>query len=312
MYQSKRNHQRFAWKKGEFKIHSIRDDNDIDVTPPNTTIKSFNEILKFNPYHDRRGQFASSNSFAVFSAKPGRLKHPEKYKTTPTGGESTKEHSQPSNPTSMASTTTTTATRGHISGKEYFKGVKTEKEAVEVVRKDLEKISGKMITTKEAQQMYDSVYAFTGSEYTAIRAAQSGNSSNRSAARKGEHIERFIDASPKWEGGELYRGMNISNEQAASFKASLQKGSSVSMNGVSSWSSKQSMAESYTRGSGEKFIFVLPKTKHGTSIEHLSNFPGENEVIVSSKSNFVIKNLQTKKKRGSRQAVTYVYMEETA
>lgn len=271
--------------------------------------QTFEQILKFNPYHDGLGRFASANSFSVFSAKPGRLKHPEKYHSTPTaaGGTPQGKSPQPKQETSSATATT----RGHISGKEYFKDVKTEKEAVEVIRKDLETSSGKTITTKEAQQMYDSVYAFTGSEYTAIRAAQSGASSNKAAVRKGEQIEKFIEASPKWEGGELYRGMNISNEQAASFKASLQKGSSVSMNGVSSWSSKQEMAESYTRGSGEKFIFVLPKTRHGTSIEHLSNFPGENEVIVSSKSNFVVKDLQTKKKRGSRQAVTYVYMEET-
>lgn len=32
--------------------------------------KTFEEILKFNPFHDARGRFASSNSFASYSANP--------------------------------------------------------------------------------------------------------------------------------------------------------------------------------------------------------------------------------------------------
>lgn len=37
---------------------------------PTHTAKSFDEILKFNPYHDERGRFASANGFASFSANP--------------------------------------------------------------------------------------------------------------------------------------------------------------------------------------------------------------------------------------------------
>lgn len=32
--------------------------------------KTFDEIVKFNPFHDARGRFASSNSFSVYSANP--------------------------------------------------------------------------------------------------------------------------------------------------------------------------------------------------------------------------------------------------
>lgn len=35
-----------------------------------TVAKTFEEILKFNPFHDARGRFASSNSFASYSANP--------------------------------------------------------------------------------------------------------------------------------------------------------------------------------------------------------------------------------------------------
>ena len=34
--------------------------------------KTFNEILKFNPYHDRLGRFATSNGAASFTYKPGQ------------------------------------------------------------------------------------------------------------------------------------------------------------------------------------------------------------------------------------------------
>lgn len=40
------------------------------LTEQKTVAKTFEEILKFNPFHDARGRFASSNSFASYSANP--------------------------------------------------------------------------------------------------------------------------------------------------------------------------------------------------------------------------------------------------
>lgn len=34
--------------------------------------RTFTDILKFNPYHDERGRFASANSYASFTYKPGK------------------------------------------------------------------------------------------------------------------------------------------------------------------------------------------------------------------------------------------------
>lgn len=41
---------------------------------PKNVAKTFDEILKFNPYHDARGRFASANSYATFTYKPGKSK----------------------------------------------------------------------------------------------------------------------------------------------------------------------------------------------------------------------------------------------
>lgn len=38
------------------------------------TAKTFEEIIKFNPYHDARGRFSSANSFTSFTYSPGKSK----------------------------------------------------------------------------------------------------------------------------------------------------------------------------------------------------------------------------------------------
>ena len=39
----------------------------LSLLPKQRTAKSFDEVLKFNPYHDSRGRFSSSNSYAYFT-----------------------------------------------------------------------------------------------------------------------------------------------------------------------------------------------------------------------------------------------------
>jgi hypothetical protein len=273
---------------------------------------TFDEIIeKFNPYHDSRGRFSSSHGAASFTFHPhtasGRAAIArEKVRT---GGEN---HSSPKGSSRGAGKGSSkgssekpkaekpAGTRDHVSAKEYFGGTKDEKKAVEVLRNDLSKNSGKKVTTKEADDMWNSVVDYSGSSYKKIRAAQSGKGGSAKDKQAGDRLEKLIDLSPKWGGGELYRGINISSEQIKS----LSKGSTLDMAGTSSWSSDKKNAETFLRGGGSKVMFVLPSTKRGTSINHLSSIPGEHEVIVSKKSKFTVE--QTKKGRG----VTYVYLSE--
>lgn len=255
----------------------------------------YSTLTKFNPYHGHGGLFANANGAKTFSAKPGQLKNPEKAQRAMGGNggnSSTESHNDKVH------------TRGHISQKDYFGDIKTEKEAVEVIRSDLSKSSGEKITTKQAQDMYDAIYTYSGSKYKDIRAAQTGENKSAADIKMGKQIDAFIEKSPKWDGGEVYRGMSLNDGQKT-----LKKGATIDMQGTSSWSSKKEIANNYVRGDGNGYIFVLPKTKQGTSVEHLSNFPGENEVLISSKATFQINDIKTEKKRGKK-PVTYVYLEE--
>lgn len=51
---------------------SARYDHIVEVTQPKRIAKTFDEILKYNPYHGKDGRFASKNGFATYTGKPGR------------------------------------------------------------------------------------------------------------------------------------------------------------------------------------------------------------------------------------------------
>ena len=58
-------------------IDSLPDDDDEDVEMEKnfgTVAKTFDEILKFNPYHDSRGRFTTANSATQFTYAPGKSK----------------------------------------------------------------------------------------------------------------------------------------------------------------------------------------------------------------------------------------------
>lgn len=62
-----------AWqrvKSGMYKMFSIEGRANRKPIEKSTEAKTFDEILKFNPFHDHLGRFASSNSFRTYSANP--------------------------------------------------------------------------------------------------------------------------------------------------------------------------------------------------------------------------------------------------
>lgn len=308
------------YKNGAYEMFSVEGLGERVPIKPDSIAKSFREVIqKYNHYHDARGRFTTSGGAggAVGSAaKP--VATPAQKPGKPSSVAGSEQKLPAAGGRSLDKPIERAAGRGHISQTEYFKGVKDEKGAVEVIRADLEKSSGQSITTRDAQKMYDSVYSYSGGAYKQIRAAQA-DPKHASAAdkRAAESVEKFIELSPKWNGGEMYRGMNLSGENAAAMIKSLKPGNQVDMQGMSSWTSSKGNATDYTRGDGSKFIFVLPKTSHGTSLEHLSNFPGENEVLLSGKSNLKVKSVENKTETSNgrmkqRYKVTYVTLEEVS
>ena len=151
---------------------------------------------------------------------------------------------------------------------------------------------------------YNSVYTFTGGDYSAIRKAYRDDDKTSSYYPQIQNLEDFIAQSPKWNGGTLYRGIAVDAPIGAQFV----KGATVDMKGASSWSSSKSIARDFAgRGStDESFIFQAAKTKKGTSVKHIAEYANEDEVLISNSAKWIIKSVKKDKKLG----VSVVTVEE--
>lgn len=58
--------------------------------------------------------------------------------------------------------------------------------------------------------------------------------------------EEFITKSPKWNGGTTYRGMHVSESYLDELYEKSKNGTTLNMNGISSWSTSKAVAEGYT------------------------------------------------------------------
>lgn len=154
------------------------------------------------------------------------------------------------------------------------------------------------VSEERAKELYGSIQSFTGSGYTEIRKAQNGGGSDW-AKKAAENCEAYIDAAPKWGGGTTYRGINVSKEAAATFV----KNAIIDINrGTASWSTSREVSKSFSgKGSGSKVVFRCKTQSRGTSIKHISFFPGENEVLVSRRVQYKV--------TGRRQQGSYLYVD---
>lgn len=197
--------------------------------------------------------------------------------------------------------------RGHISQEDFF-GSKFlgQKESIELVRKDLEKASGQKITFDEAKEMKSAVSMYSGSSYASIRMAQTNPDNAMDLyIEAGKNIEKYIKLAPKWNDGQLFRGINLPKDVIEQ----LNLDSEIDMIGVSSWSSLETKAITFSKkGDNSRVIFNLPQTKNGVSITHLSQFDSEKEVIISKDAKFIIKKIEKKDINGDK--YTFIDVEE--
>ncbi len=136
------------------------------------------------------------------------------------------------------------------------------------------------VSKEEATDYADVVEYYTHKGYTDMRG---GN--NDEAVKD---LEKFISKAPSYD-GEIYRGIHFKdNNEANLFASQLQKGATIDMGGISSWSSNLDIAQAYAGLDNHHFLFRL-KNKNGVGIDHLSYFQGEKEVLHSAKSKFKIK-----------------------
>ena len=145
---------------------------------------------------------------------------------------------------------------------------------------------------KEAEVHSTAIVSFLGSSATCndIRACQRGELEGfreKSLRPTAEALDEYLENAPQWNGGAIYRGIG---EKGKSFYQHLAVGDVIDMGGASSWSSERSVANNYAGINGE--LFVVDKPTKGTSTRHLSAFPLENEVTVSSKVTYRVREIE--------------------
>ena len=283
-----------------------------EVRKHDSEAKTLEEVLKFNPYHDALGRFSSANgahSFTIRTNSPAGQKAianiKAKQQAAAGGGGSSsgstkpaeqKQQEQPAKPKYLMGAT---AQKGHKTAKYTDKWDDVGEETYDKVAKDLH------VSKEKAKDMAVSVSKYSGSYYDDIRAASRGESHDEYDKKCAQDIEEFIAASPKWEGGRIYRGVGINDRDVLDkiIQDAWHK-KPIDMRGMSSWSSKKSIAQSFGESNTQKYkggktvMFITNgKTSggKGTSIKHLSQLPHENEVLMSKEAVFTPSKITTGK-----------------
>lgn len=266
-------------KNGTYKMFSIEGRAQREeIQKAESTARSFEEVLKFNPYHGYHGYFSTAEGATSMTARtkygPGQ-KAIANIKGKATGEGSNK---YPMGNTWQKNHKSEDGIGTYLSNEDYPRW--PDDTTYLKVAKDLQ------ISEEKAKAMAESIYSYASSAYEAIRAGSRGEDNNFKI--EAENCEEFIKASPKWAGGKIYRGIEIYDE--ADMYAILDKagkGQPIDMRGISSWTSEQSVAEKFAKGL-YPIVFITngTSTKNGTSIKHLARYEDEDEVLVSKDAVF--------------------------
>lgn len=168
------------------------------------------------------------------------------------------------------------------------------------------------ISKEAAERFIDAIDAYSDNKYAEIRAFQQGRhvEDAEDIARISERLEDYIKAAPRWNAGETFRGIGLSDKDLALYET----GSEHDMQGVSSWSNEPAIAYQFAdeyhinAAMDNAIIFHSPTQNKGTAIRHLSQYPGaggENEVLVSKDSRYRVVGRKTDSK-----GRIHIYLEE--
>ncbi|MBD2076217.1 DUF1073 domain-containing protein [Phormidium sp. FACHB-592] len=169
-------------------------------------------------------------------------------------------------------------------------GDEPEKADIEAMASQLEQKLG--LTKKEAKETISSVTSFTGDNYTAIRKAEREGK----PTKEGKAINRYIEKAPKYD-GEIYRGLSFkTTKELDDFLNTAKEGSSMKPDAVSSFSSDRSIAERFSKDSGNQNSVVLKvkQNRSGASIQDLTLYPEEGEVLVPKNTTYRVASVKRK------------------
>ncbi|MCL2212588.1 MAG: hypothetical protein FWB93_01985 [Oscillospiraceae bacterium] len=195
-------------------------------------------------------------------------------------------------------TAKTKATAGHMTADEKFGEDANSVTRAYTTAQELSANLGREVSIDEASALMSNVQAYTDIAYRDIRKVRKAYTNPERASAEQlsmlTSLETFIEGSPTFEGENLMRGVSLSDER---FSA-LVPGHEFDMRGPSSWTTDTGTAmEFMVPSKGEQDLrardgrtnlvrYEIAQTRQGTSITHLSDYPDEQEVLVSSKSRF--------------------------
>ncbi len=169
-------------------------------------------------------------------------------------------------------------------GIDYRSGSRLSDEGIDAVSDELG------VSRDEAKDMGKAIIDYSGSWYDDIRRCAQGDEDYIQFKDKVDNIEKFINRSPKWGEGKIYRGIDVDEQTAKDIVSMAKNGEPITMRGMSSWSSDKETAKEFSEseGNGASIIFVNKDdhTDYGTSIRHLSRYQDEDEILVSKDTHF--------------------------
>lgn len=156
-------------------------------------------------------------------------------------------------------------------------------------------------TAEKADFMYESIRDFSFGAYQDMRTVQMGGTdiwdlqhSVKEWKERVDACEEFITKSPKWNGGATYRGMHASEVYLNELYEKSENGTTINMNGISSWSTSKVVAEGYTYPNAKtpiRIIFETDDAQIGTSIAHISIHPNEKEILCSKDNEYFVSEI---------------------
>lgn len=132
---------------------------------------------------------------------------------------------------------------------------------------------------------------YSGVYCGAIKQASETGKGPKKYTEPAEYIDKYCEEAPTWNGGTLYRGVTMSQTQVAAYKQACEVGEEIDMHGISSWSSDRGTAVGFGK---QGVVFICENgTTWGSSIKGYSKYTKEDEVLVSSKARYRIKDYYT-------------------
>ena len=212
----------------------------------------------------------------------------------------------------------------------------SDKHSVETYKEWKKKLEagGAKVSDEEVKEMLDSVRSYTAEEYLDIVTASGEfkygtyrfvmtEAEKEVAVKQAEAIENFLKIAPKHE-GTIYRGLGFAvdgtPESVADwtrFIETTKKGNIITMDSLSSWTKKRSIAEQFAYGKADfdeeaehfaNVIMVLDKTKSGVYVKDLSyeDVQYQEEVIMPKKIQYKVDKIDKFERDGDITMTVYV------